>query len=54
MTAEADKLAKKGVWNLEKVKEWNDVCNNLSKNEFALVGNVLQHICGEGIITGKG
>ena len=40
MTAEADKLAKKGVWNLDKVKEWSDVCNNLSKNEFAHVGNV--------------
>ena len=40
MTAKADKLAKKGVWNLAKVKEWSDVCNNLSKNEFAHVGNV--------------
>ena len=39
MTAEADKLAKKGVRNLDKVKEWSDVCNNRSKNEFAHVGN---------------
>ena len=46
MAAEADKLAKKGVWNLEKVKEWSDVCNNLSKNEFAHVGNVFD-ICVE-------
>ena len=53
MTAEADKLAKKGVWNLSKVKEWNDVCNNLSKNEFAHVGNVVGKCVEKGLEVEK-